>query len=136
MKLPILQTNGCKHFASRDSAFTFAEVLAAMVFMAIVIPVAMSGLQLANRAGVVAERKMVAAQLADRMLTEMSFSNTWRTASQGGTFDEPWSIYRWQFQQTAWTETGMQLLTIMVYYPAQNQEYFVRVSTLVPEYTE
>jgi Tfp pilus assembly protein PilV len=128
--------NGCSHSARRESAFTFAEVLAAMVFMAIVIPVAMSGLQLSNRAGVVAERKLVAAQLADKMLNELSFSNTWRTASQSGTFDPPWKYYRWQFQQTAWTEANMRLLTVMVYYPAQNEEYFVRVSTLVQEITE
>ena len=34
----------------RDAGFTLAEVLAPLVFMAIVIPVAVKALQIANRA--------------------------------------------------------------------------------------
>ena len=38
-------------------AFTLAEVLAALMFMAIVIPVAVQGLRVSSRAGALAERK-------------------------------------------------------------------------------
>ena len=55
--------NGIRN-ARKIAAFTFAEVLAALLFMAIVIPVAMQGVQVANRAGVAAQRKTVAIQLA------------------------------------------------------------------------
>ena len=51
-------------------AFTLAEVLAALVFMAIVIPVAMQGLHIAGRAGAVAERKREAVRVAERVLNE------------------------------------------------------------------
>ena len=37
---------------SRNRAFTLAEVLAALLFMAIVIPVALHGMSVASRAGV------------------------------------------------------------------------------------
>ena len=40
-----------------DAGFTLAEVLAALVFMAILIPVALEGLSIASRAGEVAARK-------------------------------------------------------------------------------
>ncbi len=56
--------------ARRTAAFTLAEVLAALTFMAIVIPVAIEGLRIANRAGVVAQRKTVAARVADSVLNE------------------------------------------------------------------
>ena len=51
--------------------FTFAEVLAAMVFMAILLPVVMQGLILANRASVIAERKRTAVHLGNSLLTEL-----------------------------------------------------------------
>ena len=56
-----------KHNASRNdaSAFTLAEVLAALLFMAIVIPVAMQGLRISSRAGELADRKR---EVSDRDL--------------------------------------------------------------------
>src|ERR1700683_344341 len=52
-------------------AFTLIEVLAAMLFMAIVIPVAMEGLRMASLGGEVAQRKMVAARLASKIINEL-----------------------------------------------------------------
>jgi len=43
-----------------DFAFTFVEVLAAMVFMGILMPVVISALTLSNRAAVTAERSAMA----------------------------------------------------------------------------
>ena len=72
----------------KDSrGFTLVETLAAMLFMAIVIPVAVRGVMLANRAGVVAERTRVAAQLADTLLTETVVTESWRYGAQEGDFD-------------------------------------------------
>ena len=42
------------------AGFTLVEVLAALLFMAILIPVAMRAVQIANRAGQVGDRKAVA----------------------------------------------------------------------------
>jgi type II secretory pathway pseudopilin PulG len=53
------------------SAFTLVEVLAALAFMAIVIPVAVEGLRVANLAGQVGQRRAVAARIADRILNEL-----------------------------------------------------------------
>jgi len=51
-----------------SSAFTLAEVLAALMFMAIVIPVALEGMHVAALAGAVAQRKGEAARVAQRIL--------------------------------------------------------------------
>src|SRR6478735_6417980 len=54
-----------------QAGFTLAEVLAALLFMAIVIPVAVQGLRIASRAGSLSERKAIAARLADSKLNEL-----------------------------------------------------------------
>ena len=63
---------------ARRRGFTFAEVLAATVFMGVLIPVTLQALRVSNRAATVAARKRVAAQLADRMLSEMMVTGEWR----------------------------------------------------------
>src|SRR5437660_12779604 len=51
----------------RSAAFTLAEVLAALAFMAILIPVVIECLNIASRAGEVAQRKTEAARVAERL---------------------------------------------------------------------
>ena len=104
-----------------------------MLFMAIVIPVAMEGLRIASRAGAVAGRKGVAVQLADSKLNELIVTGQWRNTGQGGTFGEQWPGYRWAIKNELWSEGAMRLITVEVTYPAQNQEYSVRLSTLVQD---
>jgi type II secretion system protein I len=117
-------------------AFTFAEVLAALVFMAIVIPVAMQGLQIANRAGVVAERKSMAIQLADRLLNEVIVTGNWRTSSPNGTSMISGREFLWKLSNQLWPEdAAMRQVTVEVSYRVQNQEYQVNISTLVKEGT-
>lgn len=100
--------------------------------MAIVIPVALQGLQVANRAGVVAQRKSVAVQLADGLLNELIATGEWQTSSQSGDFGTRWNGYRWRIMNENWTRENMRMLTIEVTYPVQNQEYNVRLTTLLP----
>ena len=135
MKWSIPPTNGTSSCGKRrgQTAFTFAEVLAALVFMAVVIPVAMEGIQIANRAGVVAERKAVAARLADGLLHELTLSNSWLSAGQSGIFPAPWQNYRWQLRHENWSQDAMRLLTVEVLFQAQNRQYGVRLSTLMKE---
>src|SRR6266567_846947 len=61
----------------RQAAFTLAEVLAALLFMAIVIPVALEGMHVASRAGSVAVRKREAARVAERILNESLVTTNW-----------------------------------------------------------
>jgi type II secretory pathway pseudopilin PulG len=126
---------GRRSRGSRGSqdGFTLAEVLAAMLFMAIVIPVAMGGLRIASRAGAVAGRKSVAVQLADSKLNELIVTSQWRNTGQGGTFGDQWPGYRWTVKNELWSAGAMRLITVEVTYPAQNQDYSVRLSTLMQD---
>jgi len=113
--------------------FTLAETLAAMLFMAIVIPVAVRGVMLANRAGVVAERKRVAAELADRLLVETIVTQQWMDGSQEGDFGDELPGYRWVLEDEAWDEDTMREISVRVLFTVQGTEYDVSLSTLVAE---
>ena len=66
------------------AGFTLAEVLAALAFMAIVIPVAVRGLQIASRAGVIAQRKSIAARVGERVINEVVVARQWNQGTQSG----------------------------------------------------
>jgi type II secretory pathway pseudopilin PulG len=117
---------------SFSRGFTLAEVLAAMLFMAITIPVAVQGVIIANRAGTVAERKRQAASLADQCLKEQIISDQWRTqAQQEGDFTGDWADFHWALKADSWdTDSTMKIITATVTFRVQGQEYQVSVSTL------
>src|SRR5437016_7005329 len=92
---------------SHEAAFTLAEVLAALLFMAIVIPVALQGLRIASRAGEVAERKGQAARVAERILNENIITTNWTQAIQSGTVDEGGRSYTWNLRNEAWDKDNM-----------------------------
>ena len=70
------------------AAFTLAEVLAAMLFLALVIPAAVEALHVAGLAGEVAARKSAAARVADRVLNESLVLTNWTGGTHSGTIDE------------------------------------------------
>ena len=94
-----------KRSASRNaaSAFTLAEVLAALLFMAIVIPVAMQGLRISSRAGELADRKREAARVAERVLNESIVTTNWNKSATSGTVQEGDREYRWSLRTESWS---------------------------------
>jgi Tfp pilus assembly protein PilV len=117
------------------AGFTLAEVLAALVFMAIVIPVALDAMHIASRAGTVAARKGEAARVAQRLLTENLVTTNWNQSAQSGTLTEGQRQFRWTMRTDPWTQDPNQnvilQLSVEVFFAAQNQDYSVRMSTLV-----
>ena len=113
------------------AGFTLAEVLAALVFLAIVIPVAVEGLRIASRAGVVSQRKAAAARIADRMLNEWLVTGAAISGSPRGSVTEDGSVYEWSLSSDLWTEDAMRLVTVEVFYEVQGTEFDVQLSTLV-----
>ena len=116
---------------SGRAGFTLAEVLAALAFMAIVIPVAVQGLRIANLAGQVGLRKAVAIRVAERVLNELVVSGQLQGAAQNGTLRQGVQEYRWSLRSEPWREDAMRLVTVQVVFPVQGQDYDVHVSTLV-----
>ena len=129
-----------REFGARRACagFTLAEVLAALLFMAIVIPVAVEGVLVASRASVLAQRKAVAARIAESVLNELTVTGQGATGAQNGVTPEGNTQYRWQVKYDAWNQNlnaaqlvAMQLMTVEVIFPVQGQDYNVRLSTLV-----
>ena len=117
------------------AGFTLAEVLAALLFMAIVIPVAIEGMHIASRAGTVSERRGEAARVAQRLLAETLVTTNWNQSVLGGTLTEGQRQFTWTMHSDAWNQDPSQnvirQLSVEVKFTAQSQEYAVRMSTLV-----
>lgn len=113
------------------AGFTLVEVLAALVFMSIVIPVAMRGLTIANLAGQVADRKGVAVRLAESVLNETIITTQAKEATQSGTVQQGPHLYRWQMRNEPWDADALRVVSIQVTFAVQGQDYDVRLSTLV-----
>ncbi len=118
---------------NNKAGFTLAEILAAMVFMAIVIPITLHGILIANHASLAAERKLNAAYLGENLLQEMIITETWLSSARQGDFGDQWPGYSWQLVQEDWVEDEMQLLTMVVTYTVQQKGYEIRVSTLIDD---
>ena len=118
--------------ANRPTAgFTLAEVLAALVFMAILIPVAVSGLRVANLAGQVSLRRAAAARVGERVLNELIVTGQTRQSAANGTFTEGAQEYHWDMRLEPWLENNLRLLTVQVTFPVQGQNHDVSLSTVV-----
>jgi type II secretory pathway pseudopilin PulG len=117
------------------AGFTLAEVLAALLFMAIVIPVAVEGLRLASQAGQVAQRKAIALRLAEQVLNEEIITGKWEQNSRNGTIQEGPLEFRWRLQVETWRDGILRLVSVQVLFPVQGQEHDVVLSTLVDNST-
>jgi type II secretory pathway pseudopilin PulG len=119
----------------RGGSFTLAEVLAALLLMAVVIPFAVEAMHIASRAGQVAAAKGEAALLAQRMLNENVVTTNWNQSVQGGTMMQGQHQFRYSLRNEPWTQDPNQnvimLLSAEVFFNVQNREYSVRMSTLV-----
>lgn len=114
----------------RRAGFTLAEVLAALVFMAIVIPAAVHGLRIAGLAGQVAERKAAAARIAERLLNEQIVTSQGSQSTQSGIVQEGSYQYRWQMRNEPWDQDALRMLSMDVTFAVQGQDYDVRLTTL------
>lgn len=118
---------------SRTRGFTLAEVLAALLFMAVLIPVTMHGVSVASRAGTLGQRKSTAMRIAERVLDEQIISGQMATATPYGTIVEGDISYSWTMKTEPWPEDiliMMNVVTVRVEFMVQGNTYDVAVSTL------
>ena len=118
---------------ARRSAFTFVEVLAAMAFLAILIPVLVSALHVSSGVGSAAERSAVAVQLGENRLGELTLGDAWSSAESRGDFGTEWPGFRCELKKTDWQTGAMTELVMDVFFTVQGREQDVRLSTLVNE---
>ena len=116
----------------RRSAFTLIEVLAALLLMAIIIPVAMEGMSIASRVGMLGQRKAAAMRVAERMLNELMVETQTQQSSSSGTTVEGDTSYPWTMRVENWSEDAMQEMTVTVTFTVQGNNYEVSLTTLLP----
>jgi len=117
----------------RNTGFTFVEILAAMVFLAILVPAILQALTLANRASEVSQRSAIAAELASNKLSELTLNNAWTTSETRGDFGNDWPGYRYEVSQSTWEADNMTKLAVDVFYPVQGKERSLELTTLVTQ---
>jgi type II secretory pathway pseudopilin PulG len=116
--------------ARRRTGFTLVEVLAALLFMAIVIPVAMHGVTVASRAGILGMRKTAAMRIAERVLEESIVTGEITNGAGNGTITEGTTTYPWTMTSQPWTEDTMTEVIVHVSFDVQGNTYDVSLSTL------
>ena len=118
---------GCRRFGG----FTFIELLATVVLIAIIMPVAMQCISLCTRLGGQARKQIEAASLARTKLTEIIASQDWETGGKNGEFGSDWPGYNWTADVSNWTDSTLRQLDLTVLWQSQGRERSITLSTLV-----
>ena len=97
-----------KH-SPRRNGFTLVEVLAALLLMAIILPVTMRGLGFATHAAVSSRRRNEASLLAQSKLDELLATQQWANggAMSGDFSGDGWPDYTWSAELVQWSPNGM-----------------------------
>lgn len=128
-----LKTTPHRRPGEATRGFTLVEVLAALLLMAIVVPVALEGLQLASRSGEAAARKVAACRIAERVINEAVVATNYNQGTSQGTTYEDGRAYTWALHNQIWSFDTMRELTADVTYEVRGRRIAVRVATLVPQ---
>ncbi len=123
----------CASYRNNQSGFTFAEVLAAMLFLAILIPAVVEGISLANRAAVTAERQATALQLGEHKLNQLLLDDSALSSGSQGNFGTAYPLYSWKLDRSTWREDSMTQLTLRVAFTVQGRQREVSLTTLIDE---
>lgn len=107
------------------------ELLATVVLIAIIMPVAMQSIALCTRLGGNSRKQIEAASLASTKLTELITSGDWETGEKRGNFGSDWPGYEWSADVTNWTDSTLRQLDLTVSWTAQGRERSVVMSTLI-----
>jgi type II secretory pathway pseudopilin PulG len=115
--------------------FTLAEVLAALLFMAIVIPTAIQGVRIAARAGAVGERKTTAIRIAEQVLNDAIVTGQFNESGRAGTVKDGPFEFRWTLNSEGWTVDNLRYVSVEVAFTVQGADYTVTLGTLADDST-
>ena len=110
--------------------FTLVEVLAALVLVGVVLPVAMRGITLSLRASALARHRLEAAELAQQKIAEHLVVRDASTFNDTGDFGAAWPEYRWASRGGV-AGYGVYDLTVTVTWQDRDRERSVTLATLV-----
>ncbi|HUT56437.1 MAG TPA: type II secretion system protein [Phycisphaerae bacterium] len=111
-------------------AFTLVEVLATLVLVAIILPVAMSGISLALETAGVSRRQTEATALAHAKMEEIVATGQLQNAELTGDFAPDQPEYRWVAQVGDWQGTQVRQLDVQVSWNQRGRDRSVTLTTL------
>ena len=114
----------------RRRGFTFAELLATVVLIAIIMPVAMRTVALCTRLGGLSRKETEAASLARAKLTELIASEDWQSGGQRGDFGSDWPGYQWSTDISSWTDSLVSEVRLTVKWQSQGLDRQITLATL------
>ena len=114
----------------RTRGFTLVEVLATLVLLGIVVPVAMRGVSIALAAAATARHTAEAATLADAKLNELIADGTWETSGTTGDFEPDHPSYTWTCENLS-RDYGTSEVVLHVKWLQRGAERTLSISTLV-----
>lgn len=119
----------------RAGGLTLLELLAALLLVAVVLPVVMRGLSMATQVGSIARFRGEALALAEAKLAEVIATQAWSTGDATGEFDKAWikhvDRYTWELLVDEWSDTSMRHLTVNVHWTQRGREQTVSLATVV-----
>lgn len=129
--MAVASDNRIGEIHSRSKGFTFIELLATVVLIAVIMPVAMGGISLCTSLAGQSREQIEAATLAKAKLTELVVGKSWETGDKSGDFGKDRSGYRWAAEVSDWTDPTVRRLQLTVFWQSRNRQRSVTLSTLV-----
>ena len=117
--------------SARRAGFTFVELLATVVLIGTIMPVAMRTIALCTRLAGQSRREIEAVSLASTKLAELVASKDWATGGKAGNFGADWPGYEWSAEVSSWTESTVRQLDVEVLWTSQGRQRQITLSTLV-----
>lgn len=119
-----------------NHGFTLLEVLAALLLVAVVLPVLMGAINTATHLGGLASDRAHAAMLAENRLNEIILDESWRFGDATGGFttetDGPAAArYLWQLRVEQWLDPSVRKLTMTVYWERRGRPQSITLTTAV-----
>lgn len=115
--------------AAGRRGFTLIEVLAALVLIGVVLPVAMRGISLSLMAASKARHTGEGIELARHKLAELALSPDVSTYIGTGDFGADWPDYKWTSAYVS-RDYGVNELTVTVTWKARGQDESLALTTL------
>jgi prepilin-type N-terminal cleavage/methylation domain-containing protein len=118
-----------RHRWRTAAGFTLVEVLAALMLVGIVLPIAMQGVTLSLQTAARSRHLTEASQLGNNKLNELAVLKDESLFNGSGQF-EGFPEYRWESTSTL-RDTGLYEVNVRVIWTAQGLEQWLTLTTLI-----
>jgi Tfp pilus assembly protein PilV len=117
--------------AGSPAAFTLIEVMVAVLFVAIILPVAMKAITTSVSVVSAAKNSRQAAMLAEYKMAEILLEQTWTSGAESGDFGSDYPAFTWASALESRAADGMSDLSVSVYWQQKGYDRSVTITTLV-----